>query len=254
MAKKHIKRAYGIVLSAVMILAGICLMIACYGIYRSGDQPYSRESVAAAFSQIAFPVYLCLVLMIGGFILALIIPDEIKKVKPGRQTVLILQRLHEKTDLSQCDASIRNAIAMQQKRRRRGRLITTAALALGSVVFLIHALNLGHFTTEDINGSVVGAVSLLLPCMAVPFACAVFTVYDSKASMEKEIALLKDAHAPVQVPAAPVSAQRRSPVPAIRCCLLILGAVMLLYGCFTGGTADVLTKAINICTECVGLG
>ena len=29
---------------------------------------------------------------------------------------------------------------------------------------------------------------------------------------------------------------------------------LLLYGFFAGGTADVLTKAVNICTECIGLG
>ncbi|MBQ8580085.1 MAG: thioredoxin [Oscillospiraceae bacterium] len=29
---------------------------------------------------------------------------------------------------------------------------------------------------------------------------------------------------------------------------------MIAYGAAAGGTADVLTKAVNICTECVGLG
>ncbi len=36
--------------------------------------------------------------------------------------------------------------------------------------------------------------------------------------------------------------------------LVCLAAVLILFGFFTGGTADVLTKAVNICTECVGLG
>ena len=34
----------------------------------------------------------------------------------------------------------------------------------------------------------------------------------------------------------------------------VVGLVILVYGFFAGGTADVLTKAVNICTECVGLG
>jgi len=40
----------------------------------------------------------------------------------------------------------------------------------------------------------------------------------------------------------------------VRCVLVCAAVVLLVYGYLAGGTADVLTKAINICTECVGLG
>ena len=40
----------------------------------------------------------------------------------------------------------------------------------------------------------------------------------------------------------------------LRWALLAVGIVLLVYGFFAGGTEDVLTKAVNICTECVGLG
>ncbi|MBQ7330725.1 MAG: thioredoxin [Oscillospiraceae bacterium] len=43
-------------------------------------------------------------------------------------------------------------------------------------------------------------------------------------------------------------------VPILRVALLVIGIGVLMYGFLSGGTADVLTKAINICTECVGLG
>ena len=36
--------------------------------------------------------------------------------------------------------------------------------------------------------------------------------------------------------------------------LVALGAILVIIGVCTGGMADVLAKAINICTECVGLG
>ena len=40
----------------------------------------------------------------------------------------------------------------------------------------------------------------------------------------------------------------------VRYSLLGIGITLLVYGFFAGGTRDVLTKAVNICTECVGLG
>ncbi|MBE6563056.1 MAG: thioredoxin [Ruminococcaceae bacterium] len=40
----------------------------------------------------------------------------------------------------------------------------------------------------------------------------------------------------------------------VKLAILILAAAALIYGAIAGGTADVLTKAVNICTECIGLG
>ncbi|MBQ2981771.1 MAG: thioredoxin [Lachnospiraceae bacterium] len=40
----------------------------------------------------------------------------------------------------------------------------------------------------------------------------------------------------------------------MRIAFIIIGIGILIYGFATGGTRDVLTKAVNICTECIGLG
>ncbi|MBO5868321.1 MAG: thioredoxin [Oscillospiraceae bacterium] len=40
----------------------------------------------------------------------------------------------------------------------------------------------------------------------------------------------------------------------MRWALLGVAVFLFVFGLFTGGTQDVLTKAVNICTECVGLG
>lgn len=46
----------------------------------------------------------------------------------------------------------------------------------------------------------------------------------------------------------------RRAVLAVRISLAVIGLGLLITGAVTGGMADVLAKAINICTECVGLG
>ncbi len=40
----------------------------------------------------------------------------------------------------------------------------------------------------------------------------------------------------------------------VRCLLLLAAAGLIALGVLNGGMRDVLIKAINICTECIGLG
>lgn len=48
--------------------------------------------------------------------------------------------------------------------------------------------------------------------------------------------------------------QKGSHVSSIRTALLIVAVLFIVLGVMNGGLRDVLVKAINICTECIGLG
>ena len=90
---KWIRLIFGIILSISLIAAGLCLIGACISIYQSGDRPFSRESVALYFSQIAVPVYIALALTIVGFILNFALPAEKAKIKAEKDYAAILRRL-----------------------------------------------------------------------------------------------------------------------------------------------------------------
>ena len=254
MTKKRIHQVYGILLSAALVVSGILLMIACVGIYHSGDRPFTPEAVAAAFSGIAVPVYLCLGLIVGGFILEGFFPAEKKKQQPEKQYGAILARLHSKADLENCDAALRKQIKKQQNARKTHKGIALGLLALGSIVFLCYGLNGANFDQQDITGSMAKAMYLFIPCLAVPFAYGVFAAYHKNLSMQKEIALLKQANAHKAGASEKQPADRKKLFLSVRWALLGIAVGIMVFGFLTGGTNDVLTKAINICTECVGLG
>ena len=95
------------------------------------------------------------------------------------------------------------------------------------------------------------------PCLAVPFGYAVFAAYHKRTSLQKEIQLVKQAIAAgAQAPVSPAVPQQDfgKLLSGVRWALLGVAIAIAVYGFFAGGTNDVLTKAINICTECVGLG
>ena len=256
--KRRIHLVYSIVLSILLVVSGILLIVACVGIYRSGDKPFSPNAVAAAFSGIAVPVYLCLALVIGGFVLDGFFPGAKRKLTPQKQNGVILARLHKKLDLSKCGPSLAGDIQKLQSRRKLHKHIGLVLLAVCAGVFLSYGLNSQNFHQSQINESMSKAMQVFLPCLAIPFGYSVWNAYYANASMSKEIELVKQAIAAgckAEATDAPTQAVRRVDYLTIaRYGLLATGIFILLFGFFSGGTKDVLTKAINICTECVGLG
>lgn len=250
---QRIRRICGIASGVSIAVAGACLIWACLGIYRSGDGAFSREAVAAAFSPIAIPVYLCLALVILGFVLELILPADDSKRAVSKNPAMTLKRMRAKLDLGKCGEELQAAILAQVAKRRTDRIILAVLLAAGGAVFFWIALQPDAFHQSQINASMIRNISILLCCLAPAFGFAVGAAYRGRKSMEAEISLLKTAPAEAKV-----SSDVKLPCPCrinkIRNAIAVIALLFLIFGFCTGGTADVLTKAVNICTECVGLG
>ena len=262
MTKKRIHKIYGIFLSVALILAGVCLMVACVriyqGTYRTDGGLFSPEAVAAAFAPIAIPVYIALALLVGSLILHIFLPEEAKKTPPEKQYEIILERFAQKLNKNACNPGLCREITRQQALRKNLQIVCISLLAVCSVIFLVYALNIRNFPFEDATGSVVRSMWLFLPCLAVPFGFAVFAAYAKKASLIKEIDLVKEAlaqGAQASAPASPAPAKNReTQVKITKFAILGIALALFVFGFCFGGTADVLKKAINLCTECVGLG
>lgn len=253
-AVRRTRLVCGIVLSIAAVVAGICLITACLGIYLSGgDQIYTPEKVAHGFSVIAVPVYLFLALMIAAFVLDFFLPVRNKKIKAEKNLAATLERLLSKRNMDSCESALKEQILALEKKRSRDKVITLAVLAVCSIAFLFFGANPANFHQTEINSSMVKAVLILFCCLAVPFGCALGAAYRAKASLQKEIELVKGIPAGDPVPRAPKKDHAKL-IMVLRWALVCVAVAVLVYGFFAGGTADVLTKAKNICTECVGLG
>ena len=245
----RLRRFYPAALSGMLILTGICLMVQCFRIYTAPEGIFTPEIVSAYFRPIAIPCYLCLVMVILGFFL----PADTKKLPPEKNYALILEKLHAKTDLDACSEELRAAVKKEQSLRRQMKYMTFFLCCTGAVEFFRYALQPEAFHQHEINASMLGAMACLVPCVLIPFGCGVYSAYKSKESLRREIDLLRSADAPRISPAEITKKESKAPVIA-RWAVLAAAIAILVYGYITGGTADVLTKAINICTECVGLG
>lgn len=246
-----VRRIYFVLITLALILAAVLLMVQCVAIYRLGDDPFTRESVAAHFAPIAAPVYVCIGLVAVGIALSPLLPAAPDSA-PDRDAVT-LRRLQAKTDLSACPADLVRAVCGQRRLRNVHHAITLTLLTIGTVVFLWYALDVSRFSVEDINGSMIKAMLLLAPCMGVPAIYAVITAYLNRRSIRREIDLLRTAPKSAS-PALATKGTDEKWLPYVQSAILVVGVALVVAGLLDNGAAAVLTKAINICTECIGLG
>ena len=247
---KNIHFVYNVILSVVIIFAGLCFIAASLHIYFAGAHIYTREIVAEHFTVIAVPVYLCLALVIGSFLLELALPQEKKRPSPAAQQTMVLKNLQKRRVLEKGEQDVIAAISIEDRLRRRNTTIGWLLLALGAIVFLSYGCNAANFHSSRITESMIRAMWVMLPCLAVPFLWALYAAHHAKGSLKREIELWK------QIPTGEVTAAEAKPdrTNLLRVIIVAAAVILIIIGLLSGGTADVLTKAINICTECVGLG
>lgn len=247
---------YSIILSMFLVIAGLLLIIACVSIYNSGDNPFSRESVADAFSKIAIPVYICIILTIIGFVIDIIFTKNIEKKSPIKSYEYILNIMYKKRELTEDTPKLSEEITQLKGKRKRLSIIRYSVILICGIIFLLYALNSNNFSQTDINGSVIKAMLVLLPCLIVSFIVTLVTMIYNDMYLRNEIELIK--LAPLKKTSDtnnnPNKVTNQKPMLIGRYIILALGLALLIFGFVTGGTVDVLTKAINICTECIGLG
>lgn len=247
--RKKLRIFYSFVITTALVTAALCLMVTCVQIYRTGDHPFTREVVAAAFSRIAVPVYVALGLVAVGIVLHPLLPAPAEDA-PNHDKV-ILNRLQNRLNAENIPEETVAAARAEQWLRLVYKRIQWALAIVGGVVFLVYALDMRHFHATQINDSMIKAIWVLLPCAGAPFLFSLFAAYQSRRSVRREIELLRTLPAMPAADKAPVTSRFTA---VVRCALLVIGVIAVVCGALGGGWLDVLTKAVNICTECIGLG
>lgn len=243
--------------AAAVVLALMLLAWQCLDIYIDGNAPenldpsgvhilsvYRMTDVTARLKAISMPLTVCVALIVVTCVLHLLYPDAHKErvsITPENRLRLLRGRVSEMP-----------ASAVAEERRRRViQLVSAVVIVVCGVFSLNFLLKKEHFTSWDLE-SVMGEMMLhVAPWVAVAFAVAAAASMLCRASIQREIILLKNIAA-AQKPAA--STPRQTCINWVRAAILTFAIVFIVLGVMNGGLRDVLVKAINICTECIGLG
>ena len=251
-AKARWARVASWALAAAVLLFAALLIGQCASIYRAGTAAenltdagvrihdiYSREIVSERFGRIAWSFWLMLAVLAAALILRR--PEKEALTAPvGYQLSMRLKRVGKTP-------------AMRAEEVKRG--IVTALVGIGCVICAAATLRLllesGRFDSTDLEMVVPRLVLDVLPWTALAIAFLMTGAQLRHISLKKEIELSKSAP---KGEAAPVKALSASAKNIVRAAVLIASVALIAAGIYNGGMFDVLVKAINICTECIGLG
>ncbi len=268
---RKIRLIYAVTLSVFTALIGVLFITQVLRIYYSGaDKPYSYELVSIRLGEIAVPVIVWLVAVIGGAVVWAIFPEN-KKVTAVTDERVTLEKLKNRLpELGEEYAEQKQTMAKKAKTRTLIKAICAGLCVLSAIVCALYVFDFRNYPVED-NGSKVTAEVLKMVGAVLPWliACFLFcigaTMYESKL-LKEETALVKFLIADNAKKGVIVKAKRgekqekvglfssKNLVLYARVALLCLGVVFVVVGVFNGGMKDVFAKAIKICTECIGLG
>ena len=273
-AQKRLHLIYEIALSVFScVLAILCIMI-CYNIYKSKpSNQFTREVVYEGFMKIAVLVFIFIAMVVGGVIINIIYPKEKKKLKGTTKERATLYNLSKK--LKAVDVSVADKVEIQRIIRFSMICISVILLVGASVVAPIKVINGYDIDAHNINGQIIKGCFTILTYFSVPLLYLIATALVCKYSVRKELGLIKEAfknQADAQdKPEGPFTKltndlnefAKAAAQPkkwhkifslCVSCTIGIVAVAFIIIGITNGDVAGVLTKAVNICTECIGMG
>ncbi len=255
MKRSKLSRAAAAVVT-LALCAALCLSAA--SLYRNGMEQrqaggsaaapvFTREAVGRQLSHLCPLFGLWLAVMVAAALTGAH-SDPLRAAQPPEITLSLLRA--RAGDLPE-------AARREEARRKRTLLAYGAAAALCAVWAGVWLLNREHFASWDLEQVMGSMLTHILPPLILGFAVLCDGARRADQSRLREIDLLREALrgrpaglVPVPMKTAAETGARR----AMRAALYAAALALIVLGVLNGGLNDVLIKAINICTECIGLG
>ena len=241
----------------MLTVTGVLLIIGCIRIYNIGERPFTPTNIAAEFSKISVAVWITLALVIAGAIFELILPREKIKPRASVDKKALLSRRIAGIDQNDLSDETAQKLKKEQTLCKTLRILAPSLITVAAIPAIIYSLNFENFGA-DYNASVIAACTLILPLTFVCMGIAAAYLFITEASIERRLALTKTLSGKIRKSQSTTTVSKKALNPTvltvIRASVAALAILLIILGIFNGGMADVLSKAVNICTECIGLG
>lgn len=240
----------GAVISVALAAAAVCLILSAYAIYKSGESPYTPESIGAEYAKIAVPLWIAIGSVFAGIILNIALPIPKSKAKALKDPFIRLRIMQKKLP-ADCNHT---GIKHQREVRARSRAVCAILCTIAFIPAIITLCDYDSFTVENLTPALLRVVAALaIGAIISGVLLFVLSVIENK-SAEREIEWTKVALSGIDKTDKIVVKNNDNKVKIVRLVLVGVACALIVIGMTQDGFYDVLQKAIRICTECIGLG
>lgn len=258
-----------IALGVITVVLAIFFIVEIADIYYSGGEViFDRLIVTQRLKILLAPIIIWIVGIIACFVLSIVYPD---KTFPKTHTNLDKVK---KLRLRIPDGSGEEFFAERKKYTHLeiGRIvmygIATAFSLAVAVITLCYISDVTHFRSGEFNHDILNLVRKVVPWISASFILFVLTAVYEYATAKKELKIISKmlvlgkgkpiytypAFDRLNKAVTSVAKQEDKITWIVRGIILAVAVTFIGLGINNGGTQDALYKAVNICTECIGLG
>ena len=274
---KSVRLGYGTMLGVFTVVVGALFIWQVLEVYNApappdyGDSwhPFSWESVNTALSKIQLFFWLWVALIVVGFVLWEVFPvkERTRKICPDLQYARIKNRLPAtapeglQAEFESVTGANRIIFALKA---------AAWSLFAVAVVYTVVYLSIpSNFPGENVTHEMLNMAKHVFPCVfagLIVVCCAgIYEKYTVKSILPKAQKLVRGGkEAGVEVAGATVTDRlsqafeafwnNRTALLVVRIAVGVLAVAFIIWGALNGSARSVFIKAINICTECIGLG
>ncbi len=258
MKKESIYKIIKYVTAFFSIIMIICFIIQLARVYFGDLSPmYSRDIVGKYLLQILPIIILWIISIICGFVYSLIVKE--KKhiyVKTTNEAMLKILEANFKDDISRNEEY--KALEKCHKKMKIALIISLVIYAICLIMISLYLFNPAHFLYDgNINGQMLDLLINTSPWLIISLITIIvytyYVDYESKNGVVYAKAIIKNEGRSKIIKFKKIRNEKLI-INIIRTCIIVIAIVFIIVGVVAGGPQRVYQKAINICTECIGLG
>lgn len=253
--KSNIKLAklFNLIVSIQTILMGIFFIIQILRIYYGNEATFTREICKQYLLQI-LPVFIIWCVLI---IISFVYFKNIKFNQKAKITNLTKLNNLEKIcpDYNENMNNEYLFLTQEKNKRKKALLICFIITIVCIIMGLLYLINPNHFiSTGDLTAQAIAMAIHLLPWCIISFASFIIYVFYQENSAKKSIDIIKQIIKNNGKKQTSIIKDYTKKINIVRSIIIFLALTLIIVGIIDGSVNSVLLKAINICTECIGLG
>lgn len=252
----QVKKTIRWLTAAALLFILVLLAWQCIDIYIDGNAAsnldengvhisnvYSMEDVIRRLKSLAVPIWFGILITCISCLLH--VQQKHKTSIPALSSENHLRLLRARV------AELPNASRRETRIRLIIRGITALFVLVECVICLAYLLDQNNFLSWDLENVMGNMMLAISPHVIVSFLVLMAASYAIHRSRLREIEHMKkaDKHA---LPSTDI--KKQVSLWPMRFIMYAIAVLFIVLGIVNGGLRDVLVKAINICTECIGLG